>query len=138
MRESKQAREKRARQIARRLHRAYPDARCTLDFRTPLQLLVATILSAQCTDARVNSVTKALFRKYRKPEEYVKALVRAKEASGTPIVVVVRPPLDTAGMEMAAPLQKAFWEAGFPVFATVPRAANAIAKTLRWRDNRPV
>jgi acyl-CoA synthetase (NDP forming) len=71
------------------------------------------------------------------PEEYVNALVRAREASGTPIVVVVRPPLDTAGMEMAAPLQKKFWEAGFPVFATVPRAANAIAKTLRWRENRP-
>lgn len=73
MRESKQAREKRARQIARRLHGAYPDAGCTLDFKTPLQLLVATILSAQCTDERVNKVTKALFRKYRKPEDYVKA-----------------------------------------------------------------
>jgi acyl-CoA synthetase (NDP forming) len=71
------------------------------------------------------------------PEDYVNALVRAREASGTPIVVVVRPPLDTAGMEMAAPLQKKFWEAGFPVFTTVPRAANAIAKMLRWRQNRP-
>ena len=70
------------------------------------------------------------------PDDYVNALVRAREASGTPIVVVVRPPLDTTGMEMAAPLQKKLWEAGFPVFATVPRAANAIAKLLRWRENK--
>jgi endonuclease-3 len=53
-----------AAQIVRRLKAAYPDARCALDFRTPLQLLVATILSAQCTDTRVNLVTKDLFCKY--------------------------------------------------------------------------
>jgi endonuclease-3 len=47
------------------LKRMYPAAKCSLDYRTPLQLLVATILSAQCTDERVNVVTKALFRKYR-------------------------------------------------------------------------
>ncbi len=46
------------------LKSTYPDARCSLDFSTPLQLLVATILSAQCTDARVNQVTPSLFRKY--------------------------------------------------------------------------
>ena len=46
------------------LQRAYPDAHCELDFQTPLQLLVATILSAQCTDKRVNMVTPALFTKY--------------------------------------------------------------------------
>jgi endonuclease-3 len=46
------------------LARAYPDARCELDFATPLQLLIATILSAQCTDARVNMVTPALFARY--------------------------------------------------------------------------
>lgn len=51
-------------QIIRRLKAAYPEARCALDFKTPLQLLVATILSAQCTDTRVNIVTKDLFRKY--------------------------------------------------------------------------
>jgi endonuclease III len=54
----------RARRIARALARLYPDARCSLDFHTPLQLLVATILSAQCTDARVNLVTPALFRRF--------------------------------------------------------------------------
>jgi endonuclease-3 len=54
----------RARKIISRLKKAYPDARCSLDFTTVHQLLVATILSAQCTDERVNKVTPALFRKY--------------------------------------------------------------------------
>jgi endonuclease-3 len=49
---------------------AYPDATCALRFRNPFQLLVATILSAQCTDARVNQVTQDLFQKYKKPAEY--------------------------------------------------------------------
>ncbi len=60
-------------EIISRLHHAYPDARCSLDHRDPLQLLVATILSAQCTDARVNLVTKALFRKYRTAGDYAAA-----------------------------------------------------------------
>ncbi|MFH1372298.1 MAG: endonuclease III [bacterium] len=55
----------RARRAIRLLKRHYPDAKCTLDFRTVHQLMVATILSAQCTDERVNRVTKSLFRKYR-------------------------------------------------------------------------
>src|SRR5208282_2097697 len=54
------------------LHRHYPDATCSLDFRTPLELLVATILSAQCTDERVNIVTKDLFRKYRSAADYAR------------------------------------------------------------------
>ena len=54
------------------LKRTYPDARCSLDFKTPLQLLVATILSAQCTDERVNAVTKSLFKKYRSAGDYAK------------------------------------------------------------------
>jgi endonuclease-3 len=54
----------RARRLVRALARLYPDARCSLDFASPLQLLVATILSAQCTDARVNAVTPALFARY--------------------------------------------------------------------------
>lgn len=54
-----------------RLSELYPDAGCTLHWRTPLDLLVATILSAQCTDKRVNLVTAKLFRKYRRPEDYV-------------------------------------------------------------------
>jgi endonuclease-3 len=52
------------------LKRTYPHAKCSLDHSTPLELLVATILSAQCTDDRVNIVTKTLFRKYRTPEDY--------------------------------------------------------------------
>jgi len=63
----------RARTVFDRLKRAYPDARCALDFTTPLELLVATILAAQCTDVRVNKVTKTLFKKYRKPEDYLAA-----------------------------------------------------------------
>jgi endonuclease-3 len=73
LKESRPARKKRALAIARRLRKAYPDAGCTLDFENPFELLVATILSAQCTDERVNAVTKTLFRKYRKPEDYVRA-----------------------------------------------------------------
>jgi endonuclease III len=55
------------------LGRTYPDARCELDFTTPLQLLVATILSAQCTDARVNLVTPHLFKKYRSAGDFADA-----------------------------------------------------------------
>ncbi|PYV14193.1 MAG: endonuclease III [Acidobacteria bacterium] len=63
----------RAARILRALDRAYPDARCALVHSNPLELLVATILSAQCTDERVNIVTRELFRKYRTPEDYVRA-----------------------------------------------------------------
>lgn len=52
------------------LARAYPDAHCELDFTNPLELLVATILSAQCTDVRVNMVTKDLFRRCKTPRDY--------------------------------------------------------------------
>ena len=52
---------------------AYPDAHCELDFQSPFQLLIATILSAQCTDKRVNLVTPALFRKYRAAKEWAAA-----------------------------------------------------------------
>ncbi|MGH9457420.1 MAG: endonuclease III [Thermoanaerobaculia bacterium] len=58
------ARDERVDEILRRLARMYPKATCSLDFRSPFELLVATILSAQATDARVNLVTPALFRKY--------------------------------------------------------------------------
>src|SRR3954471_17409209 len=51
--------------LVKALPKVYPDAHCELDFRSPLELLVATILSAQCTDKRVNAVTTALFAKYR-------------------------------------------------------------------------
>jgi endonuclease-3 len=55
------------------LKRAYPHARCSLNFSNPLELLVATVLSAQCTDERVNVVTAELFRKYRRAEDYADA-----------------------------------------------------------------
>jgi endonuclease III len=68
------AKEKRyAAEIARRLGQTYPGAKCALDFADPLELLVATILSAQCTDKRVNVVTKDLFRKYRSAADYAAA-----------------------------------------------------------------
>jgi endonuclease-3 len=73
MRESDSARKSRARQIIRRLKKAYPDARIALHFSTPLELLVATMLSAQCTDERVNMVTPALFRRYRTASHYAEA-----------------------------------------------------------------
>jgi endonuclease III len=63
----------RARKIVTRLERAYPDAHCALNHENPLQLLVATILSAQCTDVRVNMVTPALFAKYRTAQDYAAA-----------------------------------------------------------------
>jgi endonuclease-3 len=65
--------QKRARRIVRRLRKEYPDARCSLNYDSPLELLVATILSAQCTDERVNQVTPALFRKYRTCDDYAAA-----------------------------------------------------------------
>ena len=55
------------------LRKAYPDARCSLDFTTPLQLLVATILSAQCTDVRVNMVVGPLFQKYKSAKDFAQA-----------------------------------------------------------------
>ncbi|HYJ46446.1 MAG TPA: endonuclease III [Pyrinomonadaceae bacterium] len=64
------AEKQRTLKIIRLLRRRYPDARCSLNFSNPLELLVATILSAQCTDERVNIVTADLFRKYRRAEDY--------------------------------------------------------------------
>jgi endonuclease-3 len=63
----------RGRQIDRMLAGAYRDAVCSLDFRNPLQLLVATILSAQCTDERVNKVTKTLFEQYKTAKAFADA-----------------------------------------------------------------
>ena len=65
--------EKRTGKIIVLLKKRYPDARCALNFKTPLELLVATILSAQCTDERVNKVTKNLFKKYKRVEDYARA-----------------------------------------------------------------
>ena len=73
MRETVVARRARARKILTALGRAYPDAKIALDFTNPYQLLVATILSAQCTDERVNMVTPALFRRYPGARELARA-----------------------------------------------------------------
>src|ERR1700736_3788475 len=64
---------KHASEAIEKLRRLYPDAHCELDFTNPLQLLVATILSAQCTDKRVNMVTPALFKKYPTAADYAAA-----------------------------------------------------------------
>ena len=55
------------------LKATYPDATCSLDFKTPFELGIAVMLSAQCTDERVNKITPILFEKYKKPEDYMKA-----------------------------------------------------------------
>lgn len=68
---------KRTAEIIKRLRREYPDAHCALVHSSPFELLIATILSAQCTDARVNIVTADLFRKYRTPSDYL--MVSQKE-----------------------------------------------------------
>lgn len=62
-----------ARKITRLLLKHYPNPKLALRFRTPLQLLIAVILSARCTDARVNEVTRSLFRKYKKAGDYARA-----------------------------------------------------------------
>jgi endonuclease III len=66
------------------LQKEYPDARVTLDFKDPLQLLIATILAAQCTDERVNLVTKDLFRKYPKASDYARADLKTLEGEIRP------------------------------------------------------
>jgi endonuclease III len=63
----------RALRLIERFRKVYPDAHCELDYKNPLQLLTATILSAQCTDKRVNMVTPVLFKKYRTAADYAKA-----------------------------------------------------------------
>jgi endonuclease-3 len=78
-RESFEELKARTRDIIRRLKRAYPGAKCSLNHSNPFELLIATILSAQCTDERVNIVTADLFRKYTKPEDYLKVSPRELE-----------------------------------------------------------
>lgn len=63
---------RRAIEILKRLEEAYPEAHLELNFSNPFELLVATILAAQCTDQRVNQVTEYLFKKYRRPEDYLR------------------------------------------------------------------
>ena len=70
-RETKAERHARAQQIIRALDQAYPQPKCALNHANAFELLIATILSAQCTDERVNIVTADLFRKYRQPQDYL-------------------------------------------------------------------
>lgn len=72
-RESRAAKTDRTCRILDELRRTYPDAHCELNFSNPLELLIATILSAQCTDKQVNIVTEDLFRKYKTAEDYARA-----------------------------------------------------------------
>ena len=71
--------QKRTKQVIAGLRKTYPDAHCELNFSNPLELLVATILSAQCTDKRVNMVTAELFRKHRSAADYAQAPLAALE-----------------------------------------------------------
>lgn len=78
------ARKRRARRLVRELAATYPDVRCELDFSTPFELLVATILSAQTTDRRVNAVTPVLFAAYRSPQALASADLADVEAIVSP------------------------------------------------------
>lgn len=71
--ESPESGKARVKEIFIRLKKEYPSAKIALNFTTPFELLVATILSAQCTDARVNIVTESLFKKYKAPKDFLKA-----------------------------------------------------------------
>lgn len=79
MRESKEKKKARVGLILKKLKKTYPDAKCALYFDTPMQLLVATILSAQCTDKRVNMVTPALFKRFPGAPEFAAAEVTEVE-----------------------------------------------------------
>src|SRR5262245_52797588 len=72
-RESAESKAARMKKIIAGLKKTYPDAHCELSFSNPLELLIATILSAQCTDKRVNLVTADLFKKYRSESDFAKA-----------------------------------------------------------------
>jgi endonuclease-3 len=72
-RQSRESDAKRVRSILTTLQRTYPQAHCELTYSNPLELLIATILSAQCTDSRVNEVTRSLFQRYRTAADYARA-----------------------------------------------------------------
>ena len=80
-RETAEAKAARLKQIIAGLQRAYPSAHCELNFSNPLQLLVATILSAQCTDKRVNLVTAELFKRYKSAADFAAAPLTELEAA---------------------------------------------------------
>lgn len=79
MKESSKKKKQRLTKILSLLKKNYPSASCALNFKNPLELLIATQLSAQCTDKRVNMVTKKLFQTYKKAEDYAKAPIKDLE-----------------------------------------------------------
>jgi len=79
-RESQEAKRERVSRIIAGLERAYPDAHCELNYSNPLELLIATILSAQCSDRQVNIVTESLFKKYRSAKDFAEAPLADIEA----------------------------------------------------------
>jgi endonuclease-3 len=79
-----EAEKQRAAQIVAELKRMYPDAKCALNFSSPLELLVGTILAAQCTDERVNAVTATLFKKYPTAADYAEATQQEMEREVKP------------------------------------------------------
>jgi endonuclease-3 len=82
--ESKEALKGRTKKIFERLRKEYPDAKCALNFSTPFELLVATILSAQCTDVKVNQVTASLFREADSPRAFAEMPLEALQAKVRP------------------------------------------------------
>ena len=74
MRETKIEKKFRAQKVVEVLKRNYPDSKCSLNYSSPHELLIATILSAQCTDHRVNQVTQNLFKKYSAPSDFAIAM----------------------------------------------------------------
>lgn len=81
---SAKANRERAKQVYALLLAEYPDIRCTLEYKSPFQLLLMTILAAQCTDARVNIVCKDLFKKYRKPKDFLAVPIEELEKDVQP------------------------------------------------------
>jgi endonuclease-3 len=84
LRESAEQKKARAKEIVKRLRKEYPEAKCSLDFRNPYELIVATILSAQCTDERVNQVTPGLFARYPTAGDLANAHTEELEAQIKP------------------------------------------------------
>jgi endonuclease-3 len=132
-RESRKARATRARAIARGLAKAYPDAWCELDYRSPWELLIATILSAQCTDKMVNRVTPALFAAFSTPA----ALAVAGEFQGkVPDSMEALTALPGIGRKTAnVVLGTAFGRPAIFVDTHVKRLANRLGLTT---DDDPV
>ena len=120
------ANKERAIKVFDRLLEEYPDAECSLDHTNPLELTVATILSAQCTDARVNMVTPALFRTFKTPMDYAEKPLN--ELKDEPLIVSV-------GADGSF-----YLNVGEDAAAAMPSAElqRRVAAVLRRRPNTPI